>query len=345
MSKYLSTGVSLYNLQLTGDTKKGIKEGSYAFVVGDSSAGKSFLAATIAAEAAINPQFDEYQVIYDDVENGCGFDIESLFSDRVLQRIKHPPRGTSVFVDDFYLNIQHAMKNGPVVYVLDSQDGLTTRDESKKLDEIAAAVKKAGGDTEKALKSISGQMSDGKAKKHSQLLRKTVSLLEETNSILIILGQTRDDLEGFAVDNLVWAGGRALKFYSHLMLFLSVKARLKKTVNGIPREIGIASRMKVVKNRQTGKRSEMVCPIYYTSGYDDVGSIIDWLVEEDVFTLSGQSLTDLGSFVSDKKITKQKLIDKIEEDDTLHEKLMQLAQKEWDAIEKKCSVIRKNKYQ
>ena len=50
MSKYLSTGVSLYNLQLTGDTKKGIKEGSYAFVVGDSSAGKSCLAATIAAE-------------------------------------------------------------------------------------------------------------------------------------------------------------------------------------------------------------------------------------------------------------------------------------------------------
>lgn len=344
MTKYLSTGVSLYNLQLTGDVSKGIKEGSYAFIVGDSSAGKSFLAATIAAEAAIDEQFNDYNVYYDDVENGCGFDIESLFSNRVAKRIQEPPRGTSVFVDDFYLNVQQAMKEGPCVYVLDSQDGLTTRDESKKLDEIAAAVKKAGGDTEKALKSLSGQMSDGKAKKHSQLLRKTVSMLEETKSILIILGQTRDDLEGYAVDNLVWAGGRALKFYSHLMLFLSVKARLKKTVNGTPREIGIASRVKVVKNRQTGKRSEMTCPIYYTVGYDDLGSVIDWLVEEDVFTLSGQSLTDLRGLVSDKKITKQKLIEKIEADEKLQTKLMEMAQNEWNSIEKKCSVVRKNKY-
>lgn len=339
----LSTGVSLFNLQLSGDARGGIKPGSYAFIVGDSSAGKSFLAATIAASAAIDVEFDDYTIYYDDVENGCSFNVEELFSDTIADRIKQPPHGTSTFIDDFYRNAKDAVSNGPCVYILDSQDALTTKEEAGKYDEMVKAVAKAGGDTEKALRNLSGQMADGKAKKHSQYLRRLVSMLEESGSILIILGQTRDDLTGYAKDSLVWSGGRALKFYSHIMLHMQVKSTIKKTVAATKREIGIESRVKVIKNRQTGKRSEAVCPIYYSHGYDDVGSLIDWMVTEGAWT--GGTTIDTKGVIDDKPRMRETLIGLVDAEDDKYDALLDAVQSQWDAVEDKLKVTRKNRWQ
>ena len=341
--KHLSTGVSLFNLQLTGNAKDGIKPGSYAFIVGDSSAGKSFLATTIAASAAIDHRFDDYTIYYDDVENGCAFNVEELFSDTIADRIKQPPHGTSTFIDDFYRNAKDAVSNGPCVYILDSQDALTTKEEAGKYDEMVKAVAKAGGDTEKALRNLSGQMADGKAKKHSQYLRRLVSMLEENGSILIILGQTRDDLTGYAKDSLVWSGGRALKFYCHIMLHMQVKSTIKKTVGGTKREIGIESRVKVVKNRQTGKRSEAVCPIYYSHGYDDVGAMIDWLVAEGVW--SGGTTINTNGVLDEKPRMRETLIGLVDQSDDLYTALVDAVQAHWDDVEGKLKVARKNRWQ
>ena len=343
MDKYLSTGVSVFNLQLSGDVNCGIKQGSYAFIVGDSSAGKSFLAATMAAQATIDEQFSDYDVVYDDVENGCSFDMATLFSPEVAARIKEPMHGTSVFIDDFYHNVRSHVQAKPTIYVLDSQDALTTKEESAKFADISEAIKKAGGDTEKALKNLSGQMADGKAKKHSQLLRKLVTMLESNGSILIILGQTRDDLTGYAQDSLVWSGGRALKFYSHVMLHMKVAGRLTKTVNKTKREMGIKSKVKVIKNRQTGKRSEAECPIYYSHGYDDVGSMIDFLIAEGVWT-SGSKVGTNGFMEDAQRDTLIKRIDN-DPDDAIYPALAMLCQAVWEGVEEKLVQPRKNRYQ
>ena len=345
--KYLSTGITNFNLQLTGDARKGIKAGSYVFTIGDSSAGKSFLAATIAAQAVIAPDFADYDVVYDDVENGCSFDMKTLFSERVAKSIKTPMHGTSVFIDDFYHNVRSHVQEKPTVYILDSQDALTSKEESGKFKDISSAIEKAKGDTEKALAGLSGQMADGKAKKHSQLLRKLVTMLEANGSILVILGQTRDDLTGYAKDGLVWSGGRALKFYSHIMLHMAVGERMSRTVNGTKREMGIVSKTKVIKNRQTGKRSEAKCPIYYTHGFDDVGAMIDFMVDEKVWAVTkGTGVIRTGNFsrqdLPDGK--RETLVKRVDESETLYDALVDLCQTTWDAVETKLAVTRKNRY-
>jgi energy-coupling factor transporter ATP-binding protein EcfA2 len=334
----------MFDLQLTNEVGCGLKKGTYLFLVGDSSAGKSFLATTIAAQAAINPEFDDYDIIYDDPENGALFDMETLFSKRVADRVKPPADGMSVFVDDFYMSAKKACSDGrKCIYILDSENALTSKEEAGKLNDLIKAVEKAGGNTAKALRNLAGQYSDGKAKKHSQMLRTLVGEVEESGSILVVLGQTRDDLTGYAKDGIVYSGGRALKFYSHIMAAMSVKNRITKTVNGQPRDIGINSKFKIIKNRYSGKRSESLCPIFFSAGYDAIGGMINWLIEEQVFSKAGQSVNTGDELWG--KITPGKLVELVDNNDEEYDKMVQLVKSTWDAIYEKCAVTRRNRYE
>lgn len=340
MDGYLSTGLTTLNLQLSNDTQKGIRKGTCLFMVGDSSAGKSFLSSTLAANAAIDEDFKDYKIIYDDTENGCMFDLEQLFGERVAAAVQSPADGNSEFVEQFYVSVNKALDEGPCVYILDSQDGLTSKGESGKFDDLVKVLEK-NPDAAKALKNLAGSFGDGKAKAHSQYLRQVVSKVEKTGSILVIVGQTRDDIQGYAQDGLVWSGGRALKFYSHMMLHLVHKEKLARTFQNGKREIGIASEVRVIKNRQTGKRSRVKLPIYYSHGMDDVGATVDWMIEESQFT-SGTSVDTKDDLLG--KATKDKLCRDISFDDDKYDRLLELAQARWDAIEDAVAVSRRNKY-
>jgi RecA/RadA recombinase len=340
--KHLSTGVSVFNLILSGNVDRGLQTGTYAFLVGDSSAGKSFLATTIAAQAAINPEFDSYKIYYDDVEHGALFDVPRLFSPEVAERIQPPPNGESDFIEEFYVNATTAVNAGPCIYILDSENALTSRDEAAKAAEIVSAVNKAtaaGKDVEAALKALAGSYGDGKARKHSANLRTLVRKVEKTGSILIILGQTRDNLSG-EYEDVVYSGGRALKFYSHVLGYMSVGGAITRTVHEIKRQIGFKSRLQIFKNRYIGKRSTTSCPLYYTHGYDEVGGLIDWLLTEKIWTVDGKVNTH--GFMPNA--LQETLIKRIETDESLEEMLREFVQNEWNDIENKCKVARRNRY-
>lgn len=340
MDNYLSTGLTTLNLQLSNDTRKGIRKGSCVFMVGDSSAGKSFLSSTLAANAVIDEDFDGYQIICDDTENGHMFDMETLFGPRVAGRVTSPDNGNSEFVEEFYASLNHHLDKGPCIYILDSQDGLTSKGESGKFDELVKALEKAP-DAKAALKKLGGSYGDGKAKTHSQHLRQAVSRVEQTGSILVIVGQTRDDIQGYAQDGLVWSGGKALKFYSHMMLHLVHKDKIEKTYQGNARQIGINSEVRVIKNRQTGKRTRVRLPIYYSHGLDDVQAAVEWMIGEKQFSK--------GTMVDTKdellgKSTMDKLCRDISFDEAKYDRLLELIQQRWDEVETAVAVTRRNKY-
>lgn len=325
----LSTGSTLLNLACSGNPYWGFAKGMYYFLVGDSASGKTFFSMTCFAEAMISKRFRDYRLIYDNVENGMLMDVERLFGKAVADRMESPAKGEdgkpvfSSTVEEFYYNLDDALDAGkPFIYVLDSMDALTSAQEVEKFEEHKEAHRKG--------KESAGSYGDGKAKKNSEGLRKVLSRLRDTGSILIIICQTRDNL-GFGFEKKTRSGGHALKFYATVEIWTSIIGSIKKTLTGRDREIGKWIGLHVKKNRLTGKTPKVDSAIYPDYGIDDIGTCVDYLVDEGYWKKTKQSI-EAGEF--DVILTRDKLIEKIETEGWVEE-LRGIVGKCWREIEEK----------
>lgn len=339
----LSSGCTILNLACSGHADYFILSGMFYLMVGDSSSGKTFLTLTALAEASINKKFDNYDLIYDNAEDGALMDVEKFFGKKLATRLK-PPKSNSndpVYsdtIEEFYFNmfdwIESSKKtNRPFIYLLDSFDALSSKYEGEKFAEARTASRKG--------KKPTGDYGDGKAKVNSRWIRRVRQGLKKTNSILIGLSQTRDNVGGGMFDQKsTMAGGRSLKFYAAWQLWSSVGQTLKKEVNGKERQIGITARIKIKKNRLSGKEWTVEIPIYWSHGIDNIGSCIDYLVDEGHWKKAGAviSAPDL-KFEGRRGI----LLDKIETE-KLELDLHSIVEDVWKDVERQCAVPMKNKY-
>ncbi len=330
----------MLNLACVGRAFGGFPMGGYAFVIGDSTSGKTVLAGTCLAEAAMSETFKDYDLYFDNVENGAMF-FEKFFGQRIAARIKPPGKdgvSSSRTVEDFYANIHRALHNKDgslrkIIYILDSEPALSSKAEEKKQGEQRKA--------HDADKEAAGTMTDAKAKVHSQNMRSLNADLRDSNSLLVILTQTRDNMGfGAIYEPKTRPGGKALKFYAQLEMWLSVRGRIKRTVRGKPREIGIVAEVKVKKNRFTGKSRTVLVPIYTTFGIDDMGSCIDFLIEEKHWSGS-EGRVNAPEFKFNG--AKEKLIQTIEAKNE-EKKLRGIVRDLWNEIEAACEVPRKQRY-
>jgi len=211
---------------------------------------------------------------------------------------------------------------------------LSSNAEQGKFDELKKAHRKG--------KEVSGSYGDNKAKVHSANIRKLMGPLNESGSILLILNQTRDSFDMF--QPAAYSGGRALKFYATLQLWSSVKRRLKKTVRGKERQIGIVAKVAVKKNRLTGKERTVEIPIYNSHGMDDVGSCVDYLVDEKFWVKSGSNSVCVKGLGPPKEMKRDAIIKSVEEDGA-EEDLRELVVKVWEEIEAASAVRRKRRYE
>lgn len=269
-SDYVSTGSTLLNCACSGNPFWGYAKGFYYFIVGDHSSGKTFLTLTCLAEAARNRAFDDFRFIYNPTsEDGAQMDIAKFFGKRVAQRLEYRPTDT---LEEFYDEIERLGELGPFIYILDSESGLTSEDEDEKADENRARREK-GSETK-------GEIGVAKAKKHSAGMRRACRTIRKTRSILLVLSQTRDKVGVFFGDPKTRGGGRALSFYSTLEMWSSVKNKITRKVRGKDRVIGTTSRIKFRRNRFCGFEDDVLVDHYKDTGFDDIGSCIDFLVEE-----------------------------------------------------------------
>jgi len=330
----------MLNLACTNKIYGAFVKGKYYFFVGDSSSGKTFLSLTCLAEAAINPNFDNYRLIHDDVEGGALMNIEKFFGKKLADRIE-PPNGTkenpicSSSIEDFYDNISNATKkaikdNTPFIYILDSQDALTSESEISKFEENKKARSEG--------KAITGSYGDGKARKHSSGIRQLLSPLNKSGSILLVINQTRDNL-GFGHEKKTRSGGHALRFYACLEIWSSIYGKIHKTVRGKKRQIGIECLCKIKKNRIQGNEAPVKMPIYRTYGIDDVGSCIDYLIDEKHWGKKG-SIINAKEF--NIKGSKEKIARHIEKN-SMEKDLQLIVGDVWNEIEEACNVGSKRK--
>lgn len=354
----VSTGCTVLNLACTDTPDSALFKGGYYLLVGDSAAGKTWLCHTMLAEANLNPDFDKYDFIYDDVEGGAQMDVEYFFGKGAAKRIEAPDytkQGDPIYsdtIESFYYHVNKLIKRGkPFIYMLDSENALTSEASLKKFDERNKAV-----ETDEDAK---GSYGDAKAKYHSEHLRIMVSKIRDMGSILIIVSQTRDNL-GFGFEKKTRSGGRALKFYANLEMWTAIIGKIEKRVRGRARVTGNLIEVVVKKNRFTGKVGKdraAVLPILTNYGIDDVGANVDFLIEEkewvgldkrdksrkdEVKKRDGPKIYDAADLMFEG--TRDEIVGFIEEEQ-LEAKVRKLVAKVWNEIEEECVPERKPRYE
>jgi len=332
---FVPTGSTLLNLCLSDTADGGYALGTMVNLIGDSSSGKTFLALSCFAEAARDPRFKNYRFIFDDVEAANAFDIDYLFGPKVAARLEAPKADTenpaSDTVQEFNDNVFRAVEDGrPFIYILDSLDALTTEDEIDKSEEQRKA-RETG-------KEVKGSYGMSKAKGMSELFRQLIRAIKRSNGLLIVVSQTRDNVDPMSYSKKTRSGGKALKFYATHELWVAVGTTHKKR----DRIIGVNGEVKVSKNKITGKRRECTLPIFYDYGIDDISACIDWLVEEGFWKKTKLTINATEDIGIDG--TKEKLIRYIEEN-TLQEKLRGIVGDAWHEIERDLKLNRKPKYE
>ena len=264
--RLISSGSTLYDLACSDTILGAYLIGSMANIVGDKSSGKTTLALSVLAEASQNPDFNEYELILDDVEAANEFDVAALFGQQLADRLQAPTEnGASDTVAELQNNILNTIKRGkPFIYVLDSFDALTTDEE------LERAYAKADG------KELKGSYGMQKAKGSSELFRVITREMKSANGLLIIISQVRENIDPMSFTKYRRTGGKALDFYATNITWLANKGTIKK----MDRDIGNDVAAKVDKNKLTGKHRIVNYQTITGYGIDDIGSMVDFMIVE-----------------------------------------------------------------
>lgn len=269
MSDFAPTGSTLLDLIVGGGVGEGYSFGNVINIVGDTGAGKTLLACEVIA-ASHYKYGEKLKWVYDDCESGFTFDTEKLYGFEIMPK-NSADRTRSNTVEDAYVNVRkfvESLKKGEHgIYVIDSLDGLT----SKELDRLADDHYKQALKGEDSGK---GSYKVGKAKYLSQeFFPQLVDLLEKTNCILIVISQVRENINPRSFEKYVRSGGKAMDFYCHTVLWLAAakKVRRKDIV------IGVVIKAKTTKSKTPRPYREGFITVYFNYGIDDVATNVDFL--------------------------------------------------------------------
>lgn len=340
---WVPCGSVMFNIRCSGRYDGAFKTGTMSNIIGDSSSGKSIMVLSGLAWVSIMPQFDHYRLIYDDAEFADSFDHKKLFGPKLAKRLEPPSSDgeMSTTIENFYDYVMdacdYAEAHGiPFIYVLDSFDAIDS--------DVEIAKELANREHRKAknLSKIKGTFGATKQKKASQLFRHICSRLKKTDSVLLIISQTRDNLNAMSFVKQYRSGGKALKFYASIEAWMTYIGPLTQTIDKIKYDIGVGTRAKITKNKFTGQKSQCDFPIFPSYGIDDVTACIDFLVlvkfwKKSANTINAQELKFKG--------TKKSIINFIEKKKAKREKILFMAtQKCAKRIQKKLALGRLPKY-
>ena len=295
---YFQTGCKLFDLVIGGNKNVfGVPAGRFINIVGDKSAGKTFLSNEFIAWAYHNLGKD-FKWVYDDCESGYSFDTQSLYGFDIMP--EEPIHSTTV-EEAFYHITKFAEKlkeNQFGIYVLDSLDGLTSEEQDKRAEE---RIKSSEEDKE-----MKGTYGMGKAKYLSQeFFPQLCSLIEDKNILVVIISQIRDNVDMFSFEKYARAGGKALDFYAHSVIWLATAKKIEKSDT----PVGVVVKAKTTKSKTPRPFRECFFSFLYDYGLDGIGTSVDYLF--DLRTPKGELNTKAkaiqwnGSNELDKKTLKE----------------------------------------
>lgn len=341
--RLIPTGVTLLNLACSGTAHGGLSMGKINTLPGGSSSGKTFLGFNIMAALANDPKFADYKIIYDDAEHALEFDVKNLFGKKLSDRVIAPKTSkdgkgiNSRTIQEFRNNIlSHLDKGKPFFWLLDSLDSLSSDEEIEK--EYKEAIKAAK--SEEHVKALKDGYHTEKAKIIGQVLRMIDGDISDTGSSINIIQQTRANIGAgpFAAKEIT-SGGNAPFFYSTHCLWTSrVKSHKDPKFNW---EIGQRTKVAVKKNKLTGNKRSIEFDLFNDFGIDNIGSMIDFLLQYDFWKKSGQTINAVDLQIEG---TRNKLIEFIETNN-LESELVAVTESAWNQIEESLKSNRKRRFE
>lgn len=285
--------------------------GRMSNVIGDKSTGKTLLA--IEACGNFSRSYADGVVRYVEAEAAfdkgyaaaLGLDVDAIeWADMGADR-------TVEWVHDDILATIKRLNGRPCIYVVDSLDALSDREELKR--EISDNTYGAA-----------------KAKKLGEMFRRLVGEIEKSRLLLLIVSQIRDKIGVTFGETKMRAGGHAMDFYATHCLWLANLGQLKKTRNKIERSVGVDIRAKCKKNKVGLPFRECDFPILFGYGVDDLTANVEWLVKAGRESV----LDDLGLTKTGYKISLEALRNRGgAEVQNLRRRLSEVVVQEWGSVE------------
>ena len=283
----------------------GVPRGRIVELYGPESSGKTTVALHIIAEA----QKQGGEVAFVDVEHALdpkyaaavGVDVDNLL-------VSQPNSGEEA------LEIMEALvRSGAIdVVVLDSVAALTTKAE------------------------IDGNMGDSNvgqlARLMSQAMRKLTPLLSKTNCVAVFINQIREKIGVMYGNPDTTPGGRALKFYSSVI----IDVRKGEPIKNGTELIGNRTKIKVKKNKVAPPFKECEFDIIFGKGISRMGEVLDIAVELDIIKKSGSWFSYDGKKLGQGRDNVKKAL---EENPEMLKEIEQKVMENKDALEAAASTV------
>lgn len=283
----------------------GVPRGRIVELYGPESSGKTTVALHIIAEA----QKQGGEVAFVDVEHALdpkyaaavGVDVDNLL-------VSQPNSGEEA------LEIMEALvRSGAIdVVVLDSVAALTTKSE------------------------IDGNMGDSNvgqlARLMSQAMRKLTPLLSKTNCVAVFINQIREKIGVMYGNPETTPGGRALKFYSSVI----IDVRKGEPIKNGTELIGNRTKIKVKKNKVAPPFKECEFDIIFGKGISRMGEVLDIAVELDIIKKSGSWFSYDGKKLGQGRDNVKKAL---EENPEMLKEIEQKVMENKDALEAAASTV------
>jgi len=335
------TGSDLMDIQVGGGVTKGYPAGRIINIVGDKSSGKTFMAIEVIV-AAYYKYKERMKWVYDDCESGFSFDTKKLYGVEIMP-LDQKKRTKSKTVESAYCNIRlflESLKDNELgIYVIDSLDSLNDKEGEKIADEQFTKFKKRKLSPQEKEDKEKGSYRMAKPKYLSNTFFPSLSdLIEKKNALLIIISQVRCNLDPMSFEKYTRAGGKAMDFYCHTVLWLaSVEDIIKK---GIP--VGAVTKAKNAKSKTPRPRRSVFVKLLFDYGIDNIQSNVDYLY--DILTPRGKLIKNPSGEWDGENMSRLNLIKYIEEH-KLEKELKKRTAEKWEAIEESVKSKRTPKYQ
>ena len=282
----------------------GVPRGRIVELYGPESSGKTTVALHIIAEA----QKQGGEVAFVDVEHALdpkyaaavGVNVDDLL-------VSQPNSGEALEI------MEALVRSGAIdVVVLDSVAALTTKAE------------------------IDGNMGDSNvgqlARLMSQAMRKLTPLLSKTNCVAVFINQIREKIGVMYGNPETTPGGRALKFYSSVI----IDVRKGEPIKNGTELIGNRTKIKVKKNKVAPPFKECEFDIIFGKGISRMGEVLDIAVELDIIKKSGSWFSYDGKKLGQGRDNVKKAL---EENPEMLKEIEQKVMENKDALEAAASTV------